>query len=239
MTRRSIDLNADLGEGRGDDAVIMPLVSSCNIACGGHAGDEASIRQSLVLAAENGVAVGAHPSYPDKEHFGRRSISLSPEALRESLGGQLHLFGALAKEAKQATHHVKPHGALYHDLSRDDHLAEVFLTAAKEECPGAAIVGLAGSRFLTTCKSLGFKVISEGFADRRYLPDGSLVPREQPDAVIHEPREQARQAVKLANADAPPPVETICLHGDTPGAIDAAKLIRGALMQEGWTIEAG
>ncbi len=234
----SIDLNADLGEGESTTADLLALVSSCNIACGGHAGDRDSMSRAVLLAACAGVAVGAHPSYPDRAGFGRRSRHADGHALYETLSQQLGVLVNLAADHGLDLVHVKPHGALYHDAARFDDIAEI-VARVVGECPGQpAIVGPPAGRLPVAAGRLGLRYVAEAFADRRYRPDGSLVPRERPGAVLEDPAEVAAQAVSIATrgvvqTDAGTALgiaaRTLCLHGDTPGALDIARAVRLAL----------
>ncbi|RFB05484.1 5-oxoprolinase subunit PxpA [Parvularcula marina] len=242
---RTIDLNADLGEGCGDDEGLMEVISSANIACGGHAGDEMSMRTALQLAKRHGVAAGAHPSYPDKEHFGRRSMTVEPEALLETLSMQIANLAGFAAEEFVTLRHVKPHGALYNDAARDPALAAVVLAAIRKVLPDAALVGLANSALEQAAHAAGHPFIAEGFADRVYTEEGFLLPRSEEGAVIEAESCRIAQALALAKGrpvatakgdDITIPVETICVHGDTPGALNSAKAIRAALEHDGLAV---
>lgn len=242
---QQIDLNADLGEGCGNDAALMTVVSSCNIACGGHAGDEASMRAALTLAKANGVAAGAHPSFPDRENFGRTPSPLRGEDLERALGEQVETLRALAAEQGITLTHLKPHGALYNMAARDHGLAESVVRVLKAQLPAAQLVGPAGSELQQAADRAGVPFIAEGFADRAYEADGQLRDRKQPGAVIHDPEHQTQQALEMAfkarvitHGGEPLDlrVETICVHGDTPEAYAAAQAIRAALEANGLTI---
>src|SRR6185436_7938879 len=181
---RAIDLNADVGEGCGQDAALMPLISSANIACGGHAGDTDSMQEAVALALAHGVAIGAHPSFPDRERFGRRDMQLSARELHECIVAQIESLVSVAQKQGTRLRHVKPHGALYNMAARDAELAETVVTAIRSVEPSLMLFGLAGSVMLTVAERLGLRAISEAFADRAYRPDGSLQPRNERGSVI-------------------------------------------------------
>lgn len=236
-----IDLNADLGEGL-DDAALLPFLSSCNVACGLHAGGPAIMDTTVLLALGRGVHVGAHPGYADRENFGRSEVQLTPDALRSLVLYQLGALDALVRARGAALTHVKAHGALYNRAGRDRVLARAFAQAVREFRADITLVGLAGSVQIEEARAAGLPSAGEAFADRRYLPDGSLVPRAQPGAVLHDPAEAAEQALRIVRdgsviasdgsrlaVDA----QTLCLHGDTPGADRIAGAIRGALERTG------
>ncbi len=226
-----IDLNADLGEGAGTDADLMPLVTSANISCGFHAGDADTIAAAIRLAAEHGVAVGAHPGYADREHFGRRELTLTPEQVLLLTLHQLGGFRALADWFGVYVRYVKPHGALYNQACRDPGYAAGVVTATGEfyDRP-MPVVALPGSVLQSVAESQGRVFVPEGFADRRYRPDGSLVPRSEPDAVLHDPKDVLAQVEWLVREKG---VRTICVHGDTPGAVEFVRAVRGALLDAG------
>jgi len=230
---RCIDLNADLGEGDAFDNELLEIVSSCNIACGGHAGNEESMRATIAAASANGVAVGAHPSYPDREGFGRRRHFLSGDALRASLVEQIKALLGIATEQDALLTHVKPHGALYNDAVNDRELANVIADAIGEAAPGASMVGLPGSELQKAAEAHSLVFIGEGFVDRAYRDDGQLVPRSEAGAVHESLDLILPQAVLLVGK-----VDTLCIHGDTPGAAAAARAVRTALEEQGVTISA-
>ena len=247
MRRTSIDLNADVGEGCGQDAALFPLISSANIACGYHAGDLYSMREALALARDHGVAAGAHPSFPDREHFGRREMHLSAEALHECIAAQLASLAEIAARERVRVLHVKPHGALYNMAARSEDLAEAVARAVAGVDPELALFGLAGSRLLAAGARLGLRTVSEAFADRGYRSDGTLLPRDQPGSVLHDEVEVARRAVAMVSNGAvlaadgrlvALQADTICIHGDTPGAAVMAGRIREALAASGVSIAA-
>lgn len=228
-----IDLNADLGEGDPHDAELLAIVSSCNIACGGHAGDAASMRTTIVSALSNNVAIGAHPSYPDREGFGRRSAYLAGDELQASLIAQINKLASIATEQGAALVHVKPHGALYNDAVNDRELADMVVSCVAATVPGAALVGLPDSEMQLAAARHSLHFIAEGFIDRAYRNDGQLVPRSEPDAVHKSLELVLPQAVSLVGK-----VDTLCIHGDTPGAVEAATAVRDALEKQGVSIRA-
>jgi len=244
-----VDLNADVGEWTGDhpsretDAALMTLVTTVNVACGAHAGDAGSMAVTVGVAAARGLAIGAHPGYPDREGVGRRHLGLTPEQLRHSLVEQIAALAAVCAAAGVGLGHVKAHGALYHEATRDARVAQVIAGAVRQIDHRLALFGPPGSELLVAARDLGLRGVAEGFADRRYEADGSLTPRSRPDAVHADPATMARQALRLATerrvvagADARSiamPVETICLHGDTPGVVEGARHIRRALATAG------
>ncbi|MFO0802521.1 MAG: 5-oxoprolinase subunit PxpA [Gemmataceae bacterium] len=216
-----IDLNADLGEGAGFDAALMPLITSANVCCGKHAGGPDEIRDTLALANSHGVAVGAHPGYNDREHFGRLEMHLGSNELRELLRSQI----AAIPDAR----YVKAHGALYNQACRDDAVAgSIAEVAAKRGLP---VVGLPGSRLAAAAARFGAPFVAEGFADRRYREDGSLVPRNEPEAFVHDPAEAVRQVERLIRDRG---IRTVCIHGDNPQAIEFAAAVRQALLDAGF-----
>ena len=238
---KRIDLNADLGEGL-DDALLLPFLSSANVACGLHAGGPAIMDRTVVLALERGVRVGAHPGYPDREHFGRTEMQLAPNELRSIVLYQLGALDALVRARGATLAHVKAHGALYNSAARERALARTFAQAVREFRADITIVGLAGSVQLEEARAAGLPAAGEAFADRRYLPDGSLMPRTKPGSVLHDPAEAAEQALRivqdgfvLASDGSRLAVEaqTLCLHGDTPGADRIAGAVRQALERAG------
>jgi len=229
----SIDLNADLGEGDPYDLALLRIVSSCNIACGGHAGDAETMRATVLSALENGVSIGAHPSYPDREGFGRRSGYLSGEELLVSLTAQIDALNSIVMDSGAALTHVKPHGALYNDAVNDRELADVIASAICATVPNATFVGLPESELQNAAVDHELVFVAEGFIDRAYQDNGQLVPRSQPGAV-HESLELVLpQAVSLVGK-----VDTLCIHGDTPGAADAAAAVRLELERQGVEIRA-
>jgi UPF0271 protein len=235
-----IDLNADLGEGAGTDAALMPLITSANVSCGFHAGDSETVAAALELAKRHGVRVGAHPGYPDREHFGRREMTIPGQDLLGLLNRQLHRLSELACEQGLEVRYVKPHGALYNQACRDERVAGPVVLACKSfersmTTLGVAVVGLPGSELDRLTAEVGLAFIPEGFADRRYRPDGSLVPRTEPDALLHDPKEVVEQVEWLVREKG---VRTICVHGDTPGAVEFVRAVRAALLDAGHELKA-
>jgi UPF0271 protein len=227
-----LDLNCDLGEGCPSDAELMPLITSASVACGFHAGDPATAAAALAAAARHRVAVGAHPSFPDREHFGRREMVRTERQVFEDCVFQVGALAGLARAAGVALRHLKPHGALYNQACRDDGYARPVVAAA--ELFGLHLFGLPGSRL--EAQSAGrCPFVAEGFADRRYLPDGSLVPRSRPDAFVADPAEAVRQAEWLVRAR---DVRTLCVHGDNPEAVAFVRELRSALAARGIEVRA-
>ena len=243
----TIDLNADLGEGDPHDAELLRVVSSCNIACGGHAGDAESIAATMREALANGVSVGAHPGYPDREGFGRRSGFMTGEPLREALRLQLEQFARVAGELAAAITHVKPHGTLYTDAVVDAELAAIIADTVAEMPGRPMLVGQPGTELEAAATAHGLRFVAEAFVDRAYRSDGQLVPRSEAGAVHGDISQIQQQAVTLArdgkvqSADGstiPVRADTLCIHGDTPGAAEAARAVRDALEREGVEIHA-
>ena len=241
VKRAEIDLNADLGEGF-DDAAILPFLSSCSIACGGHAGDAATMRATLSAAGRLGVACGAHPGYPDRESFGRRELPLTLGEIAGTVLEQIEALVAAARAARVPIGHVKPHGALYHVCHRRRDTARALADAVARRHPRLAIVGMPGSILLEEAERAGLRAVAEAFADRLYLEDGTLAPRGTAGAVHASPEAAAEQALSIArdrtvtaSSGAVLPVEarTICLHGDSPGAVAIARAVRGRLEAAG------
>ncbi len=228
----NIDLNSDLGEGCASDADLMPLVTSANICCGFHAGDAATAHAALKAAARHGVHVGAHPGYADRASFGRTEQALSEEAIFELCLYQIGALAGLAQSAGVHLRYLKPHGALYNQACRDDAFARPIMAAA--EILKLPVLALPGSRLQSLC-SAGAGFIAEGFADRRYRPDGSLVPRTEADAFVHDVDEAVAQADRLIREHG---VQSLCVHGDNPRALEFVRGLRAALTQRGITIRA-
>jgi UPF0271 protein len=244
-----IDLNADVGESfgpwpMGADAELIPLVSSVNVACGAHAGDPATILRTVALAAAGGVAVGAHPGYPDLAGFGRRDLDMTADELRSSLIVQIGAVQAAARVAGTSVRHVKPHGALYNRAARDPALAATTAEAIRDLDPALVLVGLAGSVSIAAGRAAGLRVSAEAFADRAYEPDGSLRSRRLSGALLG-PDAAAIQAVGIARdgcviatdgSRLDVAADTICIHGDSPGAVEIARAVRAALASAGIAI---
>lgn len=243
---QSIDLNADLGEGGKNDAVLIPLVSSVNIACGGHAGDEETMRRTIQTAMAAGIAIGAHPGYDDRANFGRLPLSIEPESLQDSIRSQLSRFLCIATECGASLHHVKPHGALYNQADRDPQLANLFVACMREIQPACRIYCPPHGQLALAAATTGLDVVAEGFADRRYQNDGFLVPRSLPGAVLTDENEAATQALHMAHqglvtsdtgANIPLPVRTLCVHGDSPRIVALLHAIRTTLSSAGIRIQ--
>jgi UPF0271 protein len=222
-----IDLNCDLGEGCPHDAELMPLITSANVACGFHAGDAATALAALRLAERHDVGAGAHPGFADRESFGRREREVPAERVFAECVYQVGALAALAEAAGTALRHIKPHGALYNMACRDEVYARPVVEAAARL--GLPLLGLPGSRLEAACAGR-CAFVAEGFADRRYLPDGSLVPRTRPDAFVEDPDEAVRQAGRLIRERG---VRTLCVHGDNPRAVEFVRRLRDALARQG------
>ena len=220
------DINCDMGEleDAALEAELMRHITSANVACGAHAGDEATMERTIRLAASRGIRVGAHPSYPDREHFGRVVLSISATELEDIIYRQLLRLDAVAAQCGVKLTHVKPHGALYNVAARDRTVAQTIARAVARWNAKVLLVGLAGSECLRFWREAGFTTAAEGFADRAYEADGALRPRSQPGALITDPVEAARQARDLAHR-----VDTICIHSDTPGAASILAAVAAAL----------
>jgi UPF0271 protein len=226
----NIDLNCDLGEGFPFDAELMPLITSANVACGGHV-SAVPIAPTLRLARQHSVQVGAHPGFVDPEHFGRRELELPAEQVFRDCEAQVLRLLTVAKQLGVSVRYIKPHGALYNMACREDVLAKPLVQLAQDQA--LALMGLPNSRLEALSKGR-CPFIAEGFADRRYLPDGSLVPRSKPDAFVEDTDEAVRQAEWLLRECG---VQTLCVHGDNPRAVEFARVLRQALQQRGHTIQ--
>jgi len=247
-----IDLNADLGESfgawrMGDDAGVMPWITSANIACGFHAGDPATMRATIALCARHDVAIGAHPSLPDLQGFGRREMKIPPDEAYVQTLYQLGALHALTRVAGTQLHHVKPHGALYNMAARDRALAHAIATAVRDFDPLLILVGLAGSALVDAGRDAGLTIQREGFCDRRYRNDGSLTPRSEPCAVIEDIDSAVAQAVSIATRGEALTLDgktvrieadTLCVHGDRANAAVFAQRLRGALENAGLQVAA-
>jgi UPF0271 protein len=227
-----IDLNADLGEGCGSDAELMPLITSANVACGFHAGNAATAFATLQLAAAHGVRVGAHPGFPDREHFGRRELVRSEQQVFEDCVYQIGALLGLARATGIAVSYIKAHGALYNMACCDDAYARPLTKAA--ELFGLPLLGLPGSR-LQRLAQPRCRFVAEGFADRRYRADGSLIPRSEPNAFIESGDEAVQQAIRLLREGK---IETLCVHGDNPKALEFVRELRGQLQFQGIEVRA-
>ena len=235
---KRIDLNCDLGESFGvyrigADEQMLGIVTSANIACGYHAGDPATMRKTVRLCLERGVAIGAHPGLPDLSGFGRRTMSVSPQEAYDMTLYQIGALYAFVRAEGGTLDHVKPHGALYHMAEADTALAEAIAAAVYRFDPELMLFGLAGGVLVEAGRRIGLRAVRELFADRRYAADGSLVPRDRPDALIADPKEAAAQVLRLVREGRG---ETVCVHGDTPRAAEFARAVRDALEADGVTV---
>ena len=242
-----IDLNSDVGESfgaysLGADAAVMASISSANVACGFHAGDPGVMRRTVQLARDAGVAIGAHPGFPDLVGFGRRELRASPREVEDMVVYQVGALIAIAGAEGARVAHVKAHGALYNMAARDGALADAIARGVASVDPDLLLFGLPGSELLRAGRAAGLAVVAEGFADRAYQPDGSLVPRSQPGAVIHDIDEVVRRSMRLVTerrvtaaggSELELPVLTLCIHGDTPGADALARQLRAGLERHG------
>ena len=242
---RTLDLNADLGEGAGADEALLEIVSSASIACGGHAGNATSMRAGLRAAAVRGVTVGAHPGFADREHFGRRRLLLPPEQLDEQVRSQVRTLVEIGEEEGVPVRYLKLHGALANMAAEEPAFAALAFAAVTGLVEGLAILALDNSAQVEVAETLGFAVIRESYADRAYLPNGLLVPRSEPGAVLHDPEAIAERAVRLAERGEIIAVDgtviateasSLCIHGDTPEAVAIARRVRDALEAAGVTI---
>lgn len=246
----AIDLNADVGEAatpehRAAEDAVIASVTSVNIACGGHTGDEATMRHAVRLAARRGVAVGAHPSYPDRANFGRARVEIEPQALRSSLARQIAALDAVAQSERATLTHCKPHGALYHAASVDESVARSIYQTCRDHNPSMRLIAQAGSQAAAWWRAWGAAVIEEAFADRAYERDGSLRARSERHALITDPASAAAQAVSIATArtvrcadgsSIPLAADTLCIHADTPNAALIAARVAEALRAAGVTL---
>jgi UPF0271 protein len=247
---RVIDLNADLGEGfgvwrLGDDDALLGLVSSANVACGFHAGDPVTMRRVCAGAAAAGVAVGAQVSYRDLAGFGRRFLDVDPAELAADVLYQLAALDGIARAAGTRVSYVKPHGALYNAAVTHEGQARAVVDAVLAHDRRLPILGLPGSALLREAEAAGLHPVPEGFADRGYTPAGTLVPRTEPGAVLQDPAAVAQRAVRMAadgvvvavdGSTVPMPVRSVCVHGDTPGAVQIARAVRAALEEAGLAV---
>lgn len=236
-----IDLNCDMGEGMGDDAALMSCISSANIACGYHAGDEALMEETVLLALRNGVAVGAHPGFFDRVGFGRTEMEVPEGLLYEWILDQVQLLQAVCGRVGGVVRHVKPHGALYNMAARDASLAEVVACAVRDADPALILYGLSGSRLISEARRLGLRTASEVFADRTYQDDGSLTSRKEPGALIKDTGRAVAQVLQMvrtgtvvsaSGATVPLVAETVCLHGDGAEAVALARQLKNTLLHE-------
>ena len=242
-----VDLNADLGEGSGHDNELFKLISSANIATGFHAGDSDTMHAAVRAAKEHSVAVGAHPSFFDRENFGRKELKISNEEVFDAVAYQLGIFQAIASAMNVRPNHIKPHGALYNMAVRDAELADAIARATASVDPTLILFAPDNTELARAGEAHGLRVAREIFADRNYLNDGWLVPRTRPDALLHDPKEAAVRVLRMLREgkvrsvegrDVDVRGETICVHGDTPGAVEFARELRTQLEHEGVTIRA-
>lgn len=245
-----IDINSDLGESfgawkMGDDAAMLDIVSSANVACGFHAGDPAGILRTLRAARQRGVAVGAHVGYRDLAGFGRRNMDPSSEELVGDVIYQIGALKGLAAAAGTAVTYVKPHGALYNTIATDERQANDVITAIRSVDPGLVLLALAGSPLIRQARAAGLAVVAEAFADRAYSADGQLVSRREKGAVLHDPEEIARRIVRMARdgvirsidgGDVAIDAQSVCVHGDSPDAVSIARRLRAGLEEAGLSV---
>lgn len=232
----NVDLNADLGEGAASDNDILAHITSANIACGFHAGDATLMRRTVAAALEHGVAVGAHPGLPDRAGFGRNPIPITPEEVHDIILYQVGALMAVAGAQGARVAHVKPHGALYNMAAADPQLADAVARAVRDVDGSLTLFGLAGSALIAAGEAHGLRTLAEGFPDRGYAADGSLLPRTHSRAMVHDPAEVAMHAVALVRAGG---IETLCIHGDAPRAAEVARAVRAALEADGISVSQG
>ncbi|MBI4428921.1 MAG: LamB/YcsF family protein [Ignavibacteriales bacterium] len=249
--RLAVDINSDMGERPeairdGSEEELMTYISSANVACGGHAGTVASMEEVVRLAMKHHVCVGAHPSYPDRENFGRVERQLSPDELRAVVYGQVREFGSVCKRLHYEPTHVKPHGALYNGAAKNRHIALAIAEGVRKWSSKVILVGLSGSEMLFIWQEAGFQVAGEAFVDRVYESDGSLRSRKNNDALITDPSTAAARAVRLVQKGTLTAIDgseirilptTLCVHSDTPGSSGIARGVRAALVRAGVTIK--
>jgi 5-oxoprolinase (ATP-hydrolysing) subunit A len=242
-----VDLNADLGEGAGPDDELLTLVTSANIACGFHAGDADTMRQSMDAAQARNVAVGAHPSLFDRENFGRKELPVKPDEIFDAVVYQLGIFQAIAEAAGVQPNHVKAHGALYNMAVRDESLADAIARATARVDKKLILFAPQNTALARAGEKNGLQIAHEVFADRNYLSNGELVSRTRPDALLHDPAEAAPRVLRMLREgkvrsvdgmDVDVRAETICLHGDNPEAVEFARSLRSRLEKEGVTVRA-
>ncbi len=242
-----VDLNCDLGEGMLNDALLIPLISSANIACGVHAGDESTMKQTIEWCLQHGVAIGAHPSWPDREQFGRREMQLPEQQLFDCITEQIHRLQMIAASFNIQLQHVKPHGALYNQSAKEEHIAATIAQAVKAVDPSLILFGLSGSGSITAAVQLGLRTANEVFADRTYQDDGTLTSRSQPGSLVEEETVAAAQVVQMicnhqvttvTGKRIPIKADTVCIHGDGAHAFAFCKNIVSTLTQLNIRIEA-
>ena len=248
---KRVDLNCDMGElpeaiADGTQEALLPSFTSANVACGGHAGDEATMKTTVEQALRHGVAIGAHPGYPDRDNFGRIELQMPPEEVSKFVFEQVRALAEVAERCGARLVHVKPHGALYNQAVHDQKLAEAIAQGVAKWSRELVLVGLAGSPMLQVFREAGFAAAAEAFADRLYEPDGTLRSRKFGDALIRDPAQAAAQALRMVErgeviaadgSQVPVQAETICIHGDTPGAPKIAAMVAQALRQAGIALQ--
>jgi UPF0271 protein len=248
----TLDLNSDLGEsfGRwvlGDDEAMLELVTSANVACGFHAGDPTTLRRTCTAAVERGVVVGAQVGYNDLAGFGRRFVDVTPQELADDIVYQIGALDAMCRVAGTAVRYVKPHGALYNAIVHHEEQAAAVVAAIRDYSPELPVLGLPGSAFLQAAEEAGLRTVREFFVDRGYTPSGTLVPRSQPGALLHDPSEVTARVLRLVTegvvkavdgSDVPVAADSACVHGDSPGAVEMARAVRDGLARAGVTVRA-
>ena len=242
----TIDVNCDLGEGLNNDEAILKLVSSANIACGFHAGDASTMQKTAKMAIQQGVAIGTHPSFQDLENFGRKNMNLSPDEIYDICVYQIGAMWGVVKSLSGILHHVKPHGALYNMAAKDSNLAKAIVEATKNIDKNLILYGLSGSYLISEAEKIGLKTASEVFADRTYQNDGSLTPRNLPNAMIETTNLAVRQVILMLEKgivvstdgkNVPLKADTICIHGDGIHALEFAQNLREELTKKGILIK--
>jgi 5-oxoprolinase (ATP-hydrolysing) subunit A len=247
-----LDLNSDLGEsfGRwvlGDDEAMLRLVTSANVACGFHAGDPTTLRRTCTAAAERGVVVGAQVGYRDLAGFGRRFLDVSPHELADDVVYQIGALAGMCLVSGTTVQYVKPHGALYNAIVHHEEQAAAVVAAVRDYSPWLPVLGLPDSAFLRAAERAGLRAVPEFFVDRAYTPEGALVPRSHPDAVLHDPEEVTARVLRLVSdgvvqavdgSDVPVRAESACVHGDSPGAVEMARAVRAGLDKAGVSLQA-
>ncbi len=248
----TLDLNSDLGESfgqwvLGDDEAMLGLVSSANVACGFHAGDPTTLRRTSAIAAERGVVVGAQVGYRDLAGFGRRFIDVAPGELADDVVYQIGALDGMCRVAGTAVRYVKPHGALYNAIVHHEEQAGAVVAAVRDYSPDLPVLGLPGSAFLRAAEQAGLRAVPEFFVDRGYTPEGTLVPRREAGALLHDPEEVTARVLRLVSdgvvaavdgSDVPVRAASACVHGDSPGAVEMARAVRAGLAEAGVTVRA-
>jgi UPF0271 protein len=243
----TIDINCDMGEGIGNDEAIMPFISSANIACGYHAGDEETIKQTIEFAIKNNIVIGAHPSFPDRKNFGRTDMHLPADEIYDLVFLQLRTIDKIVKRKNEKLHHVKPHGALYNMSAKDPQIAKTIAQAVKDFDDELILFGLSGSQSIEQAKLINLKTANEVFADRTYQDDGSLTPRSKANALIEDLDKSVHQTLQMIKEKTVTSVngktilinaDTICIHGDGKNAVDFVRMIHQTLKKEGIEIKA-